>query len=112
MKPLAQRDVDHVSANKACCKSKRQKKSAALRQSARSIETVAADRSVGRAQVAGFPGKVALAEGDLYLVVKGVLGADMSALGIGIGTDWSGGARKRPERALARSGREWGRVRS
>jgi hypothetical protein len=37
--------------------------------------------------VAWFPGQVALAEGELDLVVKGVLGADMGALGIGIGTD-------------------------
>ena len=37
--------------------------------------------------MARFPGKVALAEGELDLVVKSVLGADMSALGIGIGTD-------------------------
>ena len=48
---------------------------------------MAADCSVGAAEVARFPGKVALAEGDLDLVVKGVLGGDMSVLGIGIGTD-------------------------
>ena len=51
------------------------------------LEAVAADRAVGAAEVAWFPGKVALAEGDLYLVIEGVLGADMSALSIGIGTD-------------------------
>ena len=54
------------------------------------LELVAADRSVGAAEVARFPGKVALAEGELYLVIKGVLGGDMSALGIWVGTDWSG----------------------
>jgi hypothetical protein len=37
--------------------------------------------------VARFPGKVALAEGDFDLVIEGVLGADMGALGIRIGTD-------------------------
>ena len=37
--------------------------------------------------MARFPGKVAPAEGDLDLVVKSVLGADLGALGIGIGTD-------------------------
>jgi hypothetical protein len=43
--------------------------------------------AVGAAQVARFPGKVALAEGDFDLVIEGVLGADMGALGIGVGTD-------------------------
>jgi len=37
--------------------------------------------------VARFPGKVALAEGDLDLVIESVLGADMGALGIRVGTD-------------------------
>ena len=37
--------------------------------------------------MARFPGKVALAEGDFDLVIEGVLGADMGALGIGVGTD-------------------------
>ena len=76
------------------------------------LELVAADSGIGAAEVARFPGKVALAEGDLYLVIEGVLGADMSALGIGIGTDGAEGARKRPGCALARSERELGRARS
>jgi hypothetical protein len=37
--------------------------------------------------VARFPGKVALAEGDFDLVIECVLGGDVSALGIWIGTD-------------------------
>jgi hypothetical protein len=48
---------------------------------------VAADGSVGASQVARFPGKVALAEGDFDLVIECVLGADVSALGIRIGAD-------------------------
>jgi hypothetical protein len=51
--------------------------------------------------VAWFPGKVALAEGDLYLVIEGVLGGDMSALGIGIGTDME---RRRSKAARTRFG--------
>ena len=69
------------------------------------LEAVAADSGVGRAQVARFPGKVALAEGELDLVIEGVLGADMGALGIGIGNGWTGGVQKRPERALGQPGR-------
>jgi hypothetical protein len=42
------------------------------------FELVAADGSVGRAQLARFPGKVALAEGEFDLVIEGVLGADMA----------------------------------
>jgi hypothetical protein len=62
---------------------------------------VAADGSVGGAQVARFPGKVARAEGELDLVVKGVLGADMGALGIGIG---NGLERRRSKAARTRFG--------
>ena len=76
------------------------------------LEPVAADGAVGAAQVARFPGKVALAEGDFDLVIEGVLGADMGALGIGVGTEWSGGARKRPERALGQPGRGSGKGQS
>ena len=53
-----------------------------------------------------------LAEGDFDLVIEGVLGADMGALGIGVGTEWSGGARKRPERALGQPGRGSGKGQS
>jgi hypothetical protein len=48
---------------------------------------------VGGAQVARFPGKVALAEGDFDLVIECVLGGDVSALGIWI-YGWSAGAQK------------------
>ena len=65
------------------------------------LEPVAADGAVGAAQVARFPGKVALAEGDFDLVVKGVLGADMGALGIGVGTDME---RRRSKAARTRFG--------
>jgi hypothetical protein len=51
------------------------------------LKLLAADGSVGGAQVARFPGKVALAEGEFDLVIEGVLGADMGALSIRIGTD-------------------------
>ena len=64
---------------------------------------MAADSGVGAAEVARFPGQVALAEGDLDLVVKSVLsadGADMGALGIGIGTD----ERRRSKAARTRFG--------
>ena len=65
------------------------------------LEAVAADGGVGAAQVARFPGKVALAEGDLDLVVQSVLGADMGAVGIWVGTDLE---RRRSKAARTRFG--------
>jgi hypothetical protein len=51
--------------------------------------------------VARFPGKVALAEGELDFVIEGVLGGDVGALGIGIGTDLE---RRRSKAARTRFG--------
>jgi hypothetical protein len=65
------------------------------------FEAVAADCAVA-AEVARFPGKVALAEGELDLVVKSVLGGDMGALGIGIGTDFGAEALKSGQNTLWR----------
>jgi hypothetical protein len=50
--------------------------------------------------VARFPGKVALAEGDFDLVIEGVLGADMGALGIRVGTNFGAEALESGQNAL------------
>lgn len=65
------------------------------------LKLLAADGSVGASQVARFPGKVALAEGDFDLVIECVLGGDVSALGIWIGTDME---RRRSKAARTRFG--------
>ena len=50
---------------------------------------MAADGGVSASQVAWFPAEVALAEGDFDLVIECVLGADVGALLVRVGTDFS-----------------------